>query len=595
MMNEQERDELGNVVFKLTPEDRERIRRSQYTYIFRYYDEKKEHHFPHWGLFSSAEAGIAEARKDPEFMEVELYAMPDTPPYSFFIRHHNGQLGLLVHFFKEVFEERAFLEGYMPDHKYSRVILPKKRYEEIINVINDNGLLPIRDLIFEIIAIAQNKYVGEMVFWDSPERQKIINGAPEAARQAIKLLEKLDDGPFLRGEAAAKVPPELKGIRFIFSDETVKIDHPWMAKQVLQDFKRALEEMPYRDWRKELERWPDRFEELIRKGQFKYMLTWSLYNLLIQTKLMNVTQVEPFPNAVMLCIVRILEFCLIPVGKEGELESLKIKHVRNWLTRKELEPVPTEVEVKPNMERLQKYFEKEFIEMPKDIKGLEGFRVAVYLAKRFDIEPFVADLTQIAQALIDVRWLMDHQILGEGRPLETVFDEFDAWSKLLNGVKGEKKIVNLKYKLEGDDKEYELTSVLPLHQVGEALKEYMETHRADIEVEPVPTKIIRTEEDVVRVERAEHFHEPANRFMVRFVTAFYDYLLAEVPHDDHGFRPSDKFYSIIASMLIGARYFTALPGNENGVIPQVMAWHELELTERAKNTQRPDNQKEQNN
>lgn len=590
MINEQQRDELGNVVFKLTPEDRERIRRSQYTYVFRYYDEKKKHYFPHWGLFSSADAGMVEARKDPEFLEVELYAMPDKPPYGFFIRHHNGQLGLLVNFFKEVFEEQAFLEGYMPDHKFSRVILPKKRYEEIMNAINENGLLPIRDLIFEVIAIAQDKYIEDIVFWEAPERQKIINEAPDAARQAIKALEKLDDGPFLRGEADAKVPLELKGIRFIFSDEAVKIDHPWMAKQVLQDFKRALEEMPYRDWRKELERWPDRFEELIRKGQYKYMLTWSLYNLLTQTKLMKVTQEEPFPNAVMLCIARILEFCLIPVGKEGELDTIKIRHVRNWLSRKELESVPTEVEVNPDMKRLQKYFEKEFIEMPNNIKGLEGFRVAVYLTKRFDIGPFVADLTQIAQALIDIRWLITNQVLGSARPLETSFDEFDAWSKLLNGVKGEKKIVGLKYKLEGDDKEYELISTLPLHQVGEALKEYIDIHRADIEVEPVPTRLTKVEGGAMRFERAAHFHEPANRFMVRFVTAFYDYLLAELPHANHGYHPSDKFYSIIASMLTGTHYFTGLPGGEDVVIPQVMAWHELGLTERAKKTQGADNQ-----
>jgi hypothetical protein len=356
-----------------------------------------------------------------------------------------------------------------------------------------------------------------------------------------------------------------------------------MAKQMLEDFKRALEEMPYRDWRKELERWPDRFEDLIRKGQYKYMLTWSLYNLLTKTRLMEVTQNEQFPNAVMLCIARILEFCLIPIGKEGELDAVKIRHVRNWLSRKELEPAPTDVQVTPDMKRLQKYFEKDFIEMPNDIKGLEGFRVAVYLAKRFDMDKsFIADLTQIAQALIDVRWLIDHQVLGEGRPLETTFDEFHVWSRLLNGVNEEKKVVSLKYKLEGDDKDYELTSTLPLHQVEEALREYINTHRADIEIEPVPTRLRKTEEGSIKIERATHFHEPGNRFMVRFVTAFYDYLLAELPNAALSYRPSETFYSIIASMLAGTHYFVGLPGGEDRLMPQVMGWHELGLTERAK-------------
>ena len=72
---------------------------------------------------------MEKARKDPEFFEKQLYWTPDRPPYDFFIRYHNWQLAMLVEFFKEVFEERAFIEGYQPNNKYYRVILAKAKHD----------------------------------------------------------------------------------------------------------------------------------------------------------------------------------------------------------------------------------------------------------------------------------------------------------------------------------------------------------------------------------------------------------------------------------------------------------------------------------
>ena len=78
-----ERDSKGDVKFNYGKADWDKIRRSQYTYIFHYYDEAKDHYFPHFGLFSSVDERMEKAKQDPEFFEKQLYWTPDHPPIRF--------------------------------------------------------------------------------------------------------------------------------------------------------------------------------------------------------------------------------------------------------------------------------------------------------------------------------------------------------------------------------------------------------------------------------------------------------------------------------------------------------------------------------
>ncbi|MBK6523979.1 MAG: hypothetical protein IPG08_17665 [Sphingobacteriaceae bacterium] len=161
--NPKRRDEKGDIKsdYKI---DWQKIREDRFTYVFRYYDEDKKHYFPHFGLFSALDEALEKAKKDSNFYEKQIYWTPNHPPYDFFIQYHNWQLELLVEYFKEVFEERAFMDGYQPAHKYFKIILPKTLHDEIINCINDFELLPIRDLLFEVIAVAQDKYIDDVAF-----------------------------------------------------------------------------------------------------------------------------------------------------------------------------------------------------------------------------------------------------------------------------------------------------------------------------------------------------------------------------------------------------------------------------------------------
>lgn len=314
---------------------------------------------PYFDLFSKTDNRMESARANPDFCEVTLYKSPDKPPYDFSIQYHNWQLRLLVKFFKEVFEERAFIQGYQPSNKFFRIILPREIRDNISNFINDFNLLQIKDLIYEIIATAQEKYIEDIAFWERPENQKIIKTAEKESKKAIEVLDRIDDKKWLRGES--KKHPELVHVSFAFQDGTIKIEHPWLAKEFIEHFQKYYDDLAFKSWRKDLERYPNRFESHAKGLEFKYRLAKSLYNMLTESKQFNLNVGEPYPNRLMLCIARILEFCLIPVGSFDETEDVKIKHIRNWLKRKDIEESIVAAPMVPDKERLLKYFELKFI------------------------------------------------------------------------------------------------------------------------------------------------------------------------------------------------------------------------------------------
>jgi hypothetical protein len=337
--------------------------------------------------------------------------------------------------------------------------------------------------------------------------------------------------------------------------------------------------MHYKDWRLELARYPDRFEDNIRKQQFKYKLAKSLYNLLTQTKLFKVTASQPFPNRLRLCIAKLLEFCLIPVADDTELDEIKIKKIRNWLKRNELEPALTHAEIPANKGRMLKYFESDFVNLVQDVKRADAISLGFFLGKCFNIDHLVPDLVHIAASLKEGSWLRGHQMFMGGIEQEAPFEEFENFRKLVKGVKAKKKISSIKFKIEGDEKEYELQQKLPLYLIEEAIKEYSEDHQVEMDTDLVNAKVENTERGVIRGPMAKVFNLPKERFMVMFVKSFYDYLLAESPPGEYDYMPSERYYRIIAIILHRTGFFYHQMHDERFIVAKVKQWHKLALGE----------------
>lgn len=559
------------------PNDWSEIRKSQYTYIFQYLDKERTLYRPHFDIYSSTNKNIEAAKKVPDFFERVLYWIPDKPPYDFYISHHNWQLALLNQFFNDVFDLRSISGGAIQSHKFFKIILPKTKYDEIINCINDFELLNIRDLLFEVIAIAQENYIENIAFWERPEMQKLVTSAEKESQKAIKIIDKLDHKHWVRSDKNTKKPSELLHINFVYNDETIKLEHNWLAKEFVSHFKDYYNNLGYKNWKLDLKRYPDRFEDNYKKQQFKYKLAKSFYNFLTKTKLFEVTPSKPFPNQLLLCIAKLIEFCLIPVGNIDDLDDIKIKKIRNWLKRNDFEPNLTSAEIIPDKERLLKYFEPELINITNDIKEIEAISVGFFLGKRFNIEHLVPDLIHIAQALRESVWVIGHQMFMGGDQSKAPFEEFENFQKLIKGVKSNKKITTVKFKLEGDDKEYELIQRLPLYLIEEAIKDYSVDNQVEVDTDLIKTKVTRTIDGGLKIEKENQFAQPEERFMVRFVKSFYDYLLNEAKLDTKDYIPSEKYYSIIAQILHQTWFFYHLRNPEWFIIAKVKQWHKLAL------------------
>jgi hypothetical protein len=569
-------DDLLN--FDFNPDEQRKL---ECTYIFKYYDKERTYYYPFVSWYMTTEEEIEINKKVlPELIEKQLYWMPENPPYDFYIRYYNWQLDLLTNFFSNVFEERAHQQGFQPSHIYYNIILPESKYNEIMKCINHNELLTIRDLLFEVISIAQHYYVEHIAFWEQPKMQKLVSSAEKETKKVISLLDKFYKKDPYQYTSKSKPETELLHINFVFNDETIKIEHNWLAEDFIKHFKNHYDNLPHKNWRLDLARYPEGFEDNYRKQQFKYNLAQSLYNLFTEVEFFPVTKAKPTPNNLMLCIAKILEFCLIPVAGEGELDAIKVKNVRNWLQRYANKNETVLPEIVSDKVRLLKYFEPEFVNLTDKIEKLDAINIGCYIGKRFKIEKLIPDLIHLAQSLRQNHSLIGHQMFMKSYIKKETFNEFDTFKKLVKGVKGDQKVTSIKFKLEGDDKEYELQQRLPLYIIEEAIKEYSENQRVEVDTDLVRTKATRTAEGSFIIEKGEQFALPNERFMVRFVKAFYDYLLAEVPLGKKYYSyPSSRYYPIIAIMLQQTQFFYHTRDCEEFIIAKVEQWHKLSLTE----------------
>ncbi len=109
-----------------------------------------------------------------------------------------------------------------------------------------------------------------------------------------------------------------------------------------------------------------------------------------------------------------------------------------------------------------------------------------------------------------------------------------------------------------------------------AIREYSEDQQVEFDTEPVKTKVTKTNEGAFKIEKAYQFIKPEDRFMVRFVKSFYNYLLTEAsPANEKDFMPSERYYAIIANMLQRTWFFYHQRHQEWFILQKVKQWHDL--------------------
>lgn len=555
----------------------EKLQRERFTYKWQFYSKEHDCYFKFADDHLFEKGSIMEGEERTEPIEIELYKIPKTPPFDFHIKDANRQLALRVEFFKEVFDERAFVEGYQPQHKFQRIVIPEAIHHEILNVINDFGLLPIRDLILEIIASAQDIYIRDVAFWERPENKKLITSAEKETENAIKVIEQSGVDMKSRQQFDGPFRPNLDHIKFVFNTGTIKLDHKWLAIEFIEHMMLYYDDLNYKNWKKELARYPDRFKETIRKSKFKFRLAKSYYNLFTKTEFFKLPEGVRYPNKLMRCIAKLIEFSLIPVGNWADPEEYKENLVRNWLDRNEFEPKLNYAEVPADIEKLKQYFEPNFLEMANSTKRADAISTAFFVCHRFDIPDLLPDLIHIASCIIEINWLVGHQMTSKKGMNEPEIPEMDSFRKLMNGVEGKQKLSSLKFTIEGEDGEHELSSRLPMFLIEKALREYYSRYRIEFDCDVVPTTYQKREDDSITIDYQPKINLPHKRHLVRLVHSLYNYLKERSDIDKRDFLPGQQYYEIIAILFKETSVFYRKDVDERAVVEQIKEWHHLTL------------------
>lgn len=548
----------------------------EHTYVFQYFDEKMKMHRPYWDIFRFDDKKLEIARQEKDYLEIHLFPISDGVSRESSFHAHGWMQDAFLNFFKEVFEIQSFIQGYHWHFDFSRLILPKPLFDEIMGVIEDNGLTDVRDLILFIIAKTQDFYLEHVKFWEQSAQKKMVRNIGKEVQNIIKMIEKVEDRTWMN-DPNAKVPDELLHVIFAFPTEAFKVADPWIAKEFIDHFKKHYSEGAYKNWKMQLEAIPPQYEEYRIKQQFKFLLAKSLYKFLTETRLFTLEAKKPYPNKLMECIGKIIEFGLIPIQDFNNSNADKIKNVRNWIKLHEVKPGLTYEKIELDRNKLYKYFDKEFIDSVDDIKRADSISHGFFLCKRFETMPLIREVIHLVACLDEWRRrISSHMDSNRWEDASSLPDEYKPFKLLIQSLKKGKKLVKFSFKLEGDKTEHQLLEKLPLHLIQNAINHHYADFQEDYEIDLLQTEIKNAEPQGSFSFRATgRFNLPEERFLPRLVDSFYNYLLNESPPNEREHTPSERYYLFIANALQSGHYFQTPSSEEWQLKEKVKRWHLL--------------------
>lgn len=525
--------------------------------------------YPCFGIHPFFEDTLAVAKKHKDFHAMELF----TPGTENNDRNRFDKIvwmrDAFLHFFKDVFEVPAYQEGYLYFFDLKRIGLPKQTCEAVMKVITEYGLNDYLELIFFIIAKAQGFY-NKNVFL---QEAKNLPNIQKEANKAIEVIEKVVRGPFDK-----RVDDELLRINFIFKNSpTTSISDPYYTRQFVESFKKDLNAQYYKDWKLQLRASPFYYAQNNIREQFKYRYAIALYNFFTETQLIKIYD-KPYPNYLMECIYEILQFSLINVGKQEHKKADKIKLVRHWIVNHHLIPTEGFQKSEVNLEKLYKYFEKEFIDCVGETKSADAVNKAFTLCIKYKMQKLQKEITHVLACLKEWRPRIAQQLEQDSPSISKnpVTEEFETFKLFLKSVLKERKFENISFSLEGETQTHSITNDLLIYFAQSAIRNHYNDFREDYEFDLLHSEIKNLNQDgSFSLETTGNFNSPEDRFLPKFVNSFFSFLQAEAPQLDGEYKPADRYYLLIAEALYLTGFFLSQFPEEREMKSKVQHWHKL--------------------
>lgn len=548
----------------------------RYTHFFLEY--KDDWIYPCFGIIPLQEETVLAAMKNEDFYKLELFSLDleDMSIRDQWLNKMSWMESAFVHFFKEVFEIKSFEQGYHYSFDLGRIGLPKQKYDEIMAVITKFGLTEVSDLIFFIIATAQDFYNDKVRFFESEAQAEKIRKVDQQVEDAISLIERVIKDPFK--EFNEKEPSDkLLRINFIFEQKpSIQITDPVLTSLIVKDFKEGFNNGYFKDWKLQLQLFKLVYEEEKIRSQFKFRFARALYNFLTQTGLIKLKG-KPYPNEVVECVYKILTFSLIKVDAKSDKESDKIKRVRGWIKEHTVTPMITHEKIEPDLNKLYKYFDKDFIDCVGAVKGADAIKNGLSLCLQFKTQPLQNEIVHIAACLREWNWRVSQQLergpIIENNPMPK---EYETFKLFMNSSITNKQFDKITFHVQGDKKAHVLTEKLPIHFIQTAVRNHYKHFREDYETDILQAVIKNGDTPgSFSAKTTGKFNLPEERFFPKFIDSFFSFLQAEAPALEKEYKPSDRYYFLIAKALHITGYFRSQFPEDWELKGKVEYWHSL--------------------
>jgi hypothetical protein len=577
MKREFQRNKLGEII---VPDhnldwDSPEFKYWERTYIFEYFDNGEERFLPCFNIQRYEMTSVNAARLDDDFHEVQLHRFPLEMIYrDELIYHRNFEQAGLNTFFFGVFEPRHPSISTKIDTKYSRLFMKRSHFDEIMNVINDANLLPFRDLLLEVIANGQELFLEHVFYTNERSLIKKINTVELNTRYFTEIFElsTREDNELFGDHTKLKYPDF---IQFVYNDRKFKISERLLVADLIRSYKNKLSNSEVKNWRFMLERFQHVYDDDVQELKFRERYVGAILEMFRYLKVIPKT--EKLANGNLRFIDRFLVFSGIYAGGMDEPVDMRIKHIRNWIKRNLFTPRERSPILTIDRSILEKYFDKDFLDLPMDQTiDEEAGGIAGFIMMRFGLEKRKFELVYIAKCLSQVIWLIFDQVSSGLLNPTATSPQFEDYKYLIEKIDAGSSLELATFSING--KSVSLNDKLPLKIVTDALVHYYKHFKEEMENDLVPshiTKEVNNGQISYGTNQKPGFQEPHDQFVVKFVGQMYQFLLNEFPPDDHEYSPKERYYYIIAQLLIKTGYFRSAEKNEDVAMRQVGNWHVL--------------------
>ncbi|HWZ35162.1 MAG TPA: hypothetical protein VNW51_03340 [Mucilaginibacter sp.] len=574
-----QRDHIGNMILPDNEIDwnSPELKYWERTYVFQYFDSAMERFLPCFDILRYDLNTVDTARNHPDFLEVKLHHFPLEMIYrDRMIHHRNFEQAVLNTFFAGVFEPRHPSISTTIDTRYSRLLMKRSHYEQIMNYINDASLLPFRDLLLEVIANGQELFLEYVFYASERSLKKKINTIDRNIKDLTEIFKRStrEEDEVFNSEHELKYPDF---IQFAFNDKQFKISDHFLIADFIRSYKDKLNNSEVKNWRFMLERFQSIYNDDVQELKFRERYVGALLEMF--KYLQKIPQTGKTSNESLRLIDQFLLFSGIYAGGIDEQVDMRIKHLRNWLKRNAFDPREKPPPLVFNREILEKYFDKDFLDLPMDETiDEESGSIAGFIMIRFGLEKRKFELVYIVKCLSQVIWLIMDQASSGLLNKSASSTKFEDYKSLIEKISAGESLssVNLSF----GDTSISLNDTLPLKIVTDALKYYHDNFKEEVENDIVQSHIVKEVNNgqiSYNPNQRPDFQKPEEQFVVGFVGQMYQFLLNEFPPDDHDFSPKVRYYYIIAQLLIKTHYFRKPGKNEDVAMQQVANWHSMYL------------------